>query len=220
MARRSQERHGALKTQGAVQPARRARFQADNQHLVRCRDERLARKRGRPDAIGGAANGRVQIKLVTIVLCAGVAVEGDPQLAQRLVALRERALQLFGSFIAREVVLLLENQPAHFCERARLGRRVALGGVPRPQRVFVEVDSFALHAARHHGAQPPVAERQRIGPARSRMPVPNLQLGRGGRAGGRRKRLEGRRQRRNRSKKIASPHKFTATRRGGRGRRH
>ena len=41
-----------------------------------------------------------------------------------------------------------------------------------PKRVFVELEPLAVHAAEHHRAQPPVANRQRLDPLRGRTAIP------------------------------------------------
>ena len=49
---------------------------------------------------------------------------------------------------------------------------VVLAGVPGPDRLLVELDLLALGAAEDHGAEAAIADRQRLDPARRRLPVP------------------------------------------------
>ena len=64
-----------------------------------------------------------------------------------------------------------EQQAPNLCEmRERIGV-VRVARSAHPERVLVELDALAVHVAEHHGAHPPVAERQRLVPFARRVVV-------------------------------------------------
>ncbi len=70
----------------------------------------------------------------------------------------------------------VEDQAAHLVE-IRSGLAVDLGiRAASPERILVELQAFARHAPEHHGAQSPIADRQRLDPFAGGSLVPELQV--------------------------------------------
>ena len=99
-------------------------------------------------------------------------MHGERNVAQRQIHLAPQPGAVILELGLRLGVLALKRQIAG--APVGLGR-VGVGvehGIAAPERVLVQTELFIFSAAENHCAQPAVAQRQRLVPADSALPVP------------------------------------------------
>ena len=136
------------------------------------RGEDLAHVVGRSDAVAYRSHGGLEIQLPTIAAARDVTMlEGEIQVAERLVRLRVGPLHSTRGAIGLDVLLLGDEAP-HLGEHLRRLRVVPVARPARPERVLVELQPLPLDAAEHHGAEPSVADGERLHPLLRGSSVP------------------------------------------------
>jgi len=152
--------------------------QPHDEHLVGGTGEHLAGERGVAAAEGRARDGRIEIEVAPVVAHLGDLAEVEPQVAEGLVApgcdAGAHDLALHEGLALG--VLAVEDELAGLLDRVPGALAIALDGMASPQGVLVELDVLAADAAEHHGAQPPVADGQGLGPLACRLAIPQRQL--------------------------------------------
>ena len=123
--------------------------QPHHQSLLRRRREHLARMRTRRHTRDAA----VQIQFTPVIRGRAARLrELDHQVPQRLIGLVIRPLHLLTKRIGRRVILLLHHQPPDLRQVILRVRIVPRLRPPRPQRIVIQLQPFALYAAEHHRA--------------------------------------------------------------------
>ena len=147
--------------------------QAHDDRLVGRAREDLAREGGVADAVADADDRSVEVQLAAVVGRVLVALENEPQVAERLIRLQVARLphELLVRQVLRLLVAALADELPHLRQvRERLG----VDGVVRPagpERVLVQLDALRRHAAEHHPAQAAVADGQGLDPLLRRLAV-------------------------------------------------
>ena len=161
-------------TQGERQAVRLVASQSHDHHLIRMRNEYLPREACGTDPVADAGNGLRQVQLAAVVLRFGVAVEPQLQIADRLIGRLAGGNAEHGGVaeLSGFIEFLFCDQLADFRQVLEGAWTVVIVRRSGPERVFVERDAFLGDTAKHHRAEPAVAQWHGFQPGPGRLTIP------------------------------------------------
>ena len=152
----------------------RIRREPERDHLTRRAREALTSE-GRPaDPVRHCRDARRQVERASIFLADVAVREGDVQIAERLIRLRERAHHPLRELVSVHVAAL-GDRAADIGEYVLRLRVVPVSRRARPQRVVVQLQVLLDDLAEDHRAEASVADREGLHPLAGGAVVPELE---------------------------------------------
>ena len=136
--------------------------------------ENLAGERRAASAERDTSDGVIEVQLAAVLGCVADSVEVDYEVAESLIG-RHPPWNGNDSLLGKRFGLCylpLRQQAAHLGNRLSRARIDSIQLLPCPNGVFIELQTFVAHAAKHHRAETAAADRQRLIPVRGGRAIP------------------------------------------------